>query len=311
MKNFLGHDGFIWWIGVVEDSNDPAKFGRCKVRCFGYYDNDDSNRIPTEDLPWAIVLASANGTRSFSPLKPGSWVFGFFADSLDAQQPIVVGYIPSLIDENVNKKEKGYDYGGPSGWQNYKFATDETSFETARKICQENENVSPVNIYVLDVPDGKSTLNKSHKLIIHGSNTVNTTSNTILGGGDSSIIRLEHSNGSYIAMYGGSNNSAEISANNANTKVTLSNTGILIEDGYTAKNKIILSNNTITIDHSNGAIIVIEGDGKITITTNNDLDVSAKNVNFNVEEEFSMTAETIVLTAAGNVDINGDNIYLN
>ena len=34
---FMGQDGFVWFIGVVEDRNDPSKLGRVKVRCLGFY----------------------------------------------------------------------------------------------------------------------------------------------------------------------------------------------------------------------------------------------------------------------------------
>ena len=30
--DFAGKAGFIWWIGVVENRQDPIKLGRCKVR---------------------------------------------------------------------------------------------------------------------------------------------------------------------------------------------------------------------------------------------------------------------------------------
>ena len=32
---FLGQDGFIWAIGVVEDRFDPEKVGRVRVRWLG------------------------------------------------------------------------------------------------------------------------------------------------------------------------------------------------------------------------------------------------------------------------------------
>ena len=34
-NNFLGMDGFYWWLGVVENRNDPLKIGRVQVRIFG------------------------------------------------------------------------------------------------------------------------------------------------------------------------------------------------------------------------------------------------------------------------------------
>jgi hypothetical protein len=60
MRNFLGHDGFIWWIGVVEDIDDPLTLGRCKVRCFGYHPAIKENAVPTEDLPWALAIHPLN-----------------------------------------------------------------------------------------------------------------------------------------------------------------------------------------------------------------------------------------------------------
>ena len=52
---FMGMDGFVWWTGVVEDRNDPAKLGRVRVRCLGFH-TEDKVDIPTEALPWAHVM---------------------------------------------------------------------------------------------------------------------------------------------------------------------------------------------------------------------------------------------------------------
>ena len=37
--NFVGKDGFFWWVGEVEDNEDPMELGRVKVRVLGYYTN--------------------------------------------------------------------------------------------------------------------------------------------------------------------------------------------------------------------------------------------------------------------------------
>ena len=34
---FMGLDGFVWFTGVVENRNDPAKLGRVQVRCLGFH----------------------------------------------------------------------------------------------------------------------------------------------------------------------------------------------------------------------------------------------------------------------------------
>ena len=75
-KNFIGQDGFQWWIGVVEDRDDHEKLGRCRVRVFGVH-TDDLIAIPTEDLPWAISIYSVNNNDAFAAPKEGEYVFGF------------------------------------------------------------------------------------------------------------------------------------------------------------------------------------------------------------------------------------------
>lgn len=95
-------DGFIWWIGVVEDRMDPEKLGRCRVRIFGYH-TDNKEVLPTEDLPWALPIqpitsAAISGIGS-TPLGPvtGTWVLGFFLDGEDMQQPAMLGTIATNV----------------------------------------------------------------------------------------------------------------------------------------------------------------------------------------------------------------------
>ena len=48
-KDFMGYE-FIWFIGEVEDRNDPLKLGRVRVRCFGWH-STNKEELPTADLP--------------------------------------------------------------------------------------------------------------------------------------------------------------------------------------------------------------------------------------------------------------------
>ena len=95
---FMGKDGFNWFIGVIESGQDPAHCGRVRVRCLGHH-TDDTNLIPTADLPWAHVMmpvtAGANSGIGFSPhfLLEGTWVVGFFRDPA-MQEPVVMGALP-------------------------------------------------------------------------------------------------------------------------------------------------------------------------------------------------------------------------
>jgi len=101
---------FVWWQGVVEDRVDPLKLGRCRVRVLGYHtDNkEDGVGIPTADLPWAypsqpITSAAMNGIGT-TPLGPveGTWVFGFFRDGKNAQEPVIMGTFGGIPEEGVN-----------------------------------------------------------------------------------------------------------------------------------------------------------------------------------------------------------------
>ena len=101
MKNFMGKDGFQWFVGVVEDRQDPKHLGRVRVRCLGYH-TEDLIKLPTTDLPWAhpmnpITSATVSGIGQ-TPLGvvEGTWVVGFFTDGPEAQQPMIMGTLPGV-----------------------------------------------------------------------------------------------------------------------------------------------------------------------------------------------------------------------
>ena len=100
-ENFIYNGGtFFWFTGVIEDINDPLEMGRCRVRCYGFH-TKDKEEIPTDKLPWAtpmIPVTSASMTesgQSATGLYQGSWVVGFFRDGSNAQDPVIMGSIPS------------------------------------------------------------------------------------------------------------------------------------------------------------------------------------------------------------------------
>ena len=95
MENFIGKDGFIWWVGVVEQRSDPLGLGRCKVRIFGWH-TDNTSHLATEDLPWAQPMHPINNSKSFSSPKIGDWIVGFFMDGMSGQAPIMMGVLPGL-----------------------------------------------------------------------------------------------------------------------------------------------------------------------------------------------------------------------
>ena len=85
---------FIWFMGVVEDIDDPLKINRVRVRCIGFH-SDNRSEVATDDLPWAPMMNSTTNM-SAPVLNQGDWVVGFFIDGAKAQQPVVLGSITGI-----------------------------------------------------------------------------------------------------------------------------------------------------------------------------------------------------------------------
>jgi len=107
INNFAGMNGFIWWMGVVENRMDPLGLGRCQVRIFGWH-TDNLQLIPSSDLPWALPVLPSNNSGNFSTPKEGDYVTGFFADAEAGQFPIMLGVLPGI---------KTADPSGNTGFQ--------------------------------------------------------------------------------------------------------------------------------------------------------------------------------------------------
>ena len=122
--NFVGRDGFIWWIGRVakpdvwrNESTDPEKGWafRCKTRIIGYHTFDEET-LPDAELPWCHVLVDASkgagqgALQDSNQMLGGETVFGFFLDGEEAQQPVIFGALPRTINplgpDNTNKDSK-------------------------------------------------------------------------------------------------------------------------------------------------------------------------------------------------------------
>jgi len=111
---------FIWWQGVVEDRYDPLKLGRCRVRILGYHTDNKQEGvgIPTADLPWAtpmqpITSAAMNGIgTSPTGVVEGTWVFGFFRDGKNAQEPVIMGTFGGIPED---KCTPGLGFNDPTG----------------------------------------------------------------------------------------------------------------------------------------------------------------------------------------------------
>jgi hypothetical protein len=105
-NNSFQHAPTVHFFGIVKDIVDPKKLGRVKVLCHGFYDD-----IETSDLPWAYVSSPTNVSNNSglngSPLGllVGTRVHGWFMDGSDCQQPLIVGTLPTIMNEGAVDNE--------------------------------------------------------------------------------------------------------------------------------------------------------------------------------------------------------------
>jgi hypothetical protein len=115
-SNFVGRDGFLWWIGQVAPESaqkkqlDKEGWGnRRKVRIMGYHPSNGAD-LSNDDLPWAQVLlstTSGSGAGNYATdvkISPGDSVFGFFMDGDNAQLPVIIGVF-GKTKEGASKDE--------------------------------------------------------------------------------------------------------------------------------------------------------------------------------------------------------------
>jgi len=130
-SNYIGKDGFSWWIGQVakkdtwekgsQFSNQGDWSARCKVRIVGYH-SFDGNILADDDLPWAQIMldpsfgSAQGGIGGTIDLKGGETCFGFFLDGDDGQQPVIIGLlyrsdgVKNLQTEDIVKKERSSQF---------------------------------------------------------------------------------------------------------------------------------------------------------------------------------------------------------
>lgn len=109
-QNTQGRFGqhFIWFEGVVEDVKDPKALGRVKVRILGDH-TQDKEKIKTKQLFWCSVVMPVTSAvmqgigEAPVGLVPGTWVFGYYRDDYDKQQPRILGAFGGIPSDLPNK----------------------------------------------------------------------------------------------------------------------------------------------------------------------------------------------------------------
>jgi len=112
----VGVSNPLFFVGVVENNVDPRREGRVQVRAFGVHgfsNGVNGGGLETDELPWAIVVKGdydPNGSPGLGLPAINSWVFGMFLDGRDAQQPMILGLIPTQNVEAIDPFKNGWGY---------------------------------------------------------------------------------------------------------------------------------------------------------------------------------------------------------
>ena len=163
-SNYIGKDGFSWWIGQVakkdtwekgsQFSNQGDWSARCKVRIVGYH-SFDGDVLADDDLPWAQIMldpsfgSAQGGIGGTLALRGGETCFGFFLDGDDGQQPVVIGLlyrsdgVKNLQTEDVVKKEKSSRFKPFTGHPGNNPPSTQRNIRGAKEIDQADPKNSP------------------------------------------------------------------------------------------------------------------------------------------------------------------------
>ena len=180
--SFMGLNGFVWWMGVVENRHDPLMLGRCQIRIFGWH-TDNKSLIPTDDLPWAQPVLPSNSSTSIGAPKEGDMAFGFFSDGSLGQFPIFLGVFPGIPSENA-VRDKGFS-------------------DSRNKDELDNSPVKPIKSTILQTT-GVSLKTENKSLYPRNLNVPNTsklsrnetTANTVIDFRKSNWIKADSTGGS-------------------------------------------------------------------------------------------------------------------
>jgi phage gp45-like len=322
-NDFAGTGQFVWWIGFVENRNDPLKIGRVKVRCVGWH-ADNKMQLPTDALPWAQVSLPTNGVNTYSP-KEGEMVFGFFMDGPMAQDPVVLGVFPSIPLKAANIQEafsdprtvaqlanaprapetKVYNADGTgikitekSRANNYPLNLDEPT--TSRLARNDSDTITKTfiqerkNNKVTNVPTATSSWNEpetKYGAVYPYNNVMETESGHIVEYDDTpgkERIHIAHRNGSFTEWYPDGDKVE---------KITKNNYSIVMKDD----NVYIMGNCNITVQGN--ADVYVQKNANVKIDGNVEVQVGG---NYN-----EVVAGTYSVRSGGNMQFDAPRIDLN
>lgn len=282
-SQFAGLNGFVWWVGVVEDRQDPLKLGRCRVRIFGWH-SENVTEVPTELLPWAQAMMPLNNPNPYTP-KESDVVIGFFIDGRNAQTPVMMGVLPGIPLKESNPQQGFNDQRtdaqlnvAPSKLEDAKTRYPRHIDEPTTSRLARNQNPTQVELAKNNV-DSQIEKNPSYNARYPYNNAVESESGhafEIDDTPDNERINIFHRTGSHLEMR---------PDGSMQQKVLGNSTRIIEGDELTH-----IKGNKLTYVDGDMTYIV---KGNVTFQVEKDFLTQAKNIVLSAKSKFSASAGTM------------------
>jgi len=283
-KDFAGLNGFVWWMGVVEDRQDPLKLGRCRVRIVGWHSPSKTD-LPTKHLPWSQQMTPINNTNPYAP-KEGDMVVGFFIDGESAQNPVMMGVLPGIPLSAANPQQgfndprtttqlKNAPVKPGENPTNYPRVLDEPT--TSRLARNDSDSIGKTIVQTKKTNKlGPFELDPTYAAKYPYNNVYESESGHAMEFDDTpkkERVHLYHREGSYIELQADGSGAFKIVKN---------------------KNDTIGGNYSLYVQGN----MTVEVDGNISFK-------SKKNISFSADGAFSVKAKTISLNASDSFSAKG------
>lgn len=335
----------MFYIGTVENNNDPLKLGRLQIRILGLHTHnrqklseDVEHYLPTDDLPWAIpvipMASSIDGIGDFNVIQNGSKVIVFFMDK-NLQQPFYIGSIPFNLE---HLPDFDYGFSDPTKQHPKESYLNENSIsrlvrnEKINETCigVQNNDLRKWTVNDIDYEEPESAYNAEYPY-----NRVIQTESGIVIELDSTPnhnrIHIFHPSGSYVEIREDGTKVEKIKGVDiqidekdktvvigGNFSVKLNNSNIEVAGDTVLTNKGAMTLNAegdITLNVESETGIGIQTDKKLNVMAN-EVNISSPNINITSESQnpnitiknsATITAlSSITVTSTGSTSITSD-----
>ena len=302
------NNSFNWWVGVVEDVNDPLKIGRLRVRIVGFH-SQNKIEVPTEALPWStcilpITSASVSGV-GISPtgIVPGSHVVGFFKDPDSYQDPIVIGSIPGIPEESSKPYEAFNDPNGVYPLEDHLNESDvnrlarneniEKTIVKTKKDSVEKDITTALKTKTWNEPETEySSVYPKNKVVSSESGHIIEIDDTP----EKERLHTYHKAGTFEEIYPDGKKVTKIV--NENYEIVASDENILIKG-----NKNLNVNQDINIKGSKNLNIEISGDVNLYIGGNSTIETNGNHIH-KIKGQTAIISEGNMVLMAPRIDLN-------